>query len=262
MHSTPFPSLFLTGTDTDVGKTVVTAALLAYARNAGADAVPMKPVQTGCSGSPRRAPDLEFCLRMAGLRVSAAERDRLCPCRFRTACSPHLAAEREGSTLSLSRLTAAWERVRAQHATLLVEGAGGLRVPLNGRAEMIDLAERLEIPALLVVRNRLGALNHALLSLEALRTRGLPVAGYVLVEDAETPRFLRDSNRETLRRIAPERFLGVLPRLKCLDGPAPDPGWFQLETRAFAQGVWTALSVRPPRLPGGEPSRGLRPRAT
>lgn len=257
-----FPHLFLAGTDTGVGKTVVTAALLACARNAGADAVPMKPVQTGCPGSPPQAPDLDFALRMAGLRLPASERARLCPFRFRTPCSPHLAAEREGATLSLPRLAAAWDRVRARHPTVLVEGAGGLRVPLNGRAEMIDLAERLGISVLLVVRNRLGALNHALLSLEALRVRGLPVAGYVLVEDASTPRYLRENNRETLRRFAPGLERGVLPALRCLAGGPADPGRFQRETRAFAEAVWSSTPVRRPGSRASGRSRVPRPRAS
>lgn len=257
-----FPHLLLTGTDTGVGKTVVTAALLACARNAGADAVPMKPVQTGCPGSPPRAPDLDFALRMAGLRLPAADRLVLCPFRFRTPCSPHLAAEREGTTLSLARLTNAWERVRARHSTVLVEGAGGLRVPLNGRAEMIDLAERMGIPVLLVIRNRLGALNHALLSLEALRIRCLPVAGYVLVEDAATPRFLRENNRETLRVFAPGFERGVLPSLRCLAEGRTDPERFRRESRSFAEAVWSAVRIRRPGSRASGRSRGRRPPAS
>lgn len=242
--------LFIAGTDTGSGKTVVAAALLLAARNAGLDAVPMKPVQTGCTGRPLRAPDLEFCLRMARLNPAGRERDMMCPARYRPACSPHLAAERSGRPIRVPRLLRAWRQLRARHARVLAEGAGGLFVPLNRRMTMIGLAARFGAPILLVARNRLGALNHTLLSLEALRNRGLPTAGYVLVDDPAAPRAIRDSNARTLQRLAPERYLGRLPPLACLAAADPDPARFARATRHFGRAVWDGME--------GDPGRGAQ----
>lgn len=175
-------SVFITGTDTAVGKTVVTAALLAMARARGVNAAPMKPVQTGCV---RRtagwvAQDLDLCLRRAGFAPSAEERAALAPYRFRLAASPHRAAAEAGSRLSVARLAACCRRVMGKYDALLVEGAGGVLVPLNDRETMRDLMRALGLPVLVVARPSLGTLNHTLLTLEALRAAGLDVLGVVL----------------------------------------------------------------------------------
>ena len=119
--------IFITGTDTGVGKTFVAAGLLKAFRQAGRDAVPMKPVQTGCARVGRRwvAPDLEACLAAAGLEPSATERTRMAPYRFRPACSPHLAASRARVRISLPRLVAAFRSLSRDHELVVAEGAGG-----------------------------------------------------------------------------------------------------------------------------------------
>ena len=205
---------FVTGTDTGVGKTHVTALLLAALRQAGVDAVPMKPVQTGCRL--RRgvlvAPDLEVALTAAGLTPAPDEKRWMCPARFRTPCSPDLAAEREGGRIRVLELLAAYRRLTARHGAVVVEGAGGIMVPLNARETMLDLMRALRLPVVLVARPGLGTINHTLLSLAALRAARLPLAGVVL--NATRPgegRGLADSNRAAIERLGNVKVLAVLP---------------------------------------------------
>lgn len=168
-------AFFVTGTDTDAGKTTVTAGLLRAFARAGIPARGVKPVQTGCHDGPEgpEAPDVVLWKKAGGRGRALSS--------FRIPCSPHLAAKLEGATLSVSDLAAAC-RAAAEHQTgvTLFEGAGGLYVPLNDREYMLDLMRELRFPVLLVAANRLGCLNHALLSLDALETAGLEVAGMVL----------------------------------------------------------------------------------
>lgn len=173
--------LFVTGTDTGVGKTWVAAGLLAALRRRGLDAVPMKPVQTGCvgRGPALRAPDLEASLAAAGLVPARGERALMVPYAFRPACSPHLAAARAGVRIDLARIVRAARALGAAHEFVCVEGAGGVLVPLDGKLTTVDLMRRLGLPVLLVARAGLGTINHTLLSLCVLRESGLRVAGVV-----------------------------------------------------------------------------------
>ena len=207
-------SFFVTGTDTGVGKTVVAAALLALLRRDGVDAVPMKPVQTGCRR--RRAgldaPDLEFCLAAARVKASDAERALMCPYRFAPACSPHLAARLAKASISIPRIVTCLRRLRERHDAVVVEGAGGILVPLNARLTMLDLMRRLGLPIALVARPGLGTLNHTLLSLGAIREAGLQVAGVVICRTTRgRPGAIERDNIRTLRRLARAPIWGVLP---------------------------------------------------
>ncbi len=215
-------SLFVTGTDTGVGKTVAAAAVLALAVRRGLDVAPMKAVQTGC---PRRgarlgAPDLDFALRMAGLHPAAADRVAMAPYRFPLAASPHLAAAHAGRRLSVAGLVRRFERLRARHAAVVVEGAGGVLVPLNGRATMRDLMAALGLPVLLVARTGLGTLNHTLLSLEALRAARLDILAVMLCDTAGgRPGLVERDNAIALRARAGVPVLGPLPFLPGLARP-------------------------------------------
>ena len=182
--------VFVTGTDTGVGKTFVAAALLARMKAAGVDAVPMKPVQTGCHWRRGRwmVPDLACCLKAAGFTRPPAEWSDMAPYCFRPACSPHLAANEAGVSIRLSAIERAFHRLARKHECIVVEGAGGVMVPLNARETMLDLMVRLDLPVLLVARPGLGTINHTLLSLRALRGAGLRVLG-VVVNQAEPGRW-------------------------------------------------------------------------
>jgi dethiobiotin synthetase len=205
---------FITGTDTGVGKTFVAAGVLAGLRRLGVDAVPMKPVQTGCI---RRAgilcaPDLEFCLAAADLVPSASERALMAPYLFQPACSPHLAAARAGVRISLPRIVRAARTLATRHACLVAEGAGGVLVPLDGRLTQLDLMRKLGLPVVLVARPGLGTINHTLLSLRALREAGLTVRGVVFNPTAPgRPGIIESDNAVTVARLGGVTVLASLP---------------------------------------------------
>ncbi len=168
---------FVTGTDTGVGKTVVTAALAVCLRRRGVSVGVMKPVETGCgagSAGPSDAERLRACL--AGDDPGAF----LSLYQFAAPLAPLAAARQAGAVISLDRIVEAYGRLAARYRSVLVEGAGGLCVPLTDREDMRDLIERLALPVVLVGRCAIGGVNHALLTLEALQTRKLPLLALVL----------------------------------------------------------------------------------
>lgn len=215
---------FITGTDTDAGKTVVTAALLRALLEAGIDARALKPVQTGCEpgadGKPA-APDVaRYADALRGLPAAGDGRPHatalLC---FRPACSPHLAARDAGECLDARELAQACRAEAPQNAVTLIEGAGGAHVPLNDREDMLDLMAALDLPVLLVVGNRLGCINHALLTLDALAARGLRGAGMILCRTAPAQareEYLLADNAAVLTRRGAERGVPVLAELPFL----------------------------------------------
>ena len=206
--------LFITGTDTGVGKTAVTAALLALLRGRGVDAVPMKPIQTGClkRGGEVVAPDLDGCLRAIKLTPTVEEAEWMCPYRFIPECSPHLAARIDRRPIQLRRITAAFRQLAARHDFVIAEGAGGVLVPLDERRTMLDLMRALGLPVLVVARPGLGTLNHTLLTLAALRAADLKIAGVVVVatQRGRCGRIERD-NLASIARLGRVPVLGRLP---------------------------------------------------
>jgi dethiobiotin synthetase len=168
--------IFVTGTDTGVGKTRVAVALLRGLAADGHRVVGMKPVAAGIDAGADANADV---LALAAASTVAVARADANPYAFAPAIAPHLAAARAGVAIDLARCAAAYDRLAAASDFVVVEGAGGALVPLGDRIDMLDLAQRLGLPLLLVVGIRLGCLNHALLSALALRGRGLPLAGWV-----------------------------------------------------------------------------------
>jgi dethiobiotin synthetase len=203
--------VFVTGTDTGVGKTVLTATLTALLRERGVDAVPAKPVQTGTGGA-RGSPDLTFCLRVAGVHASRAELELMSPYRYRRACSPHLAAREERRPVRLDGIVRSLARLAADHDLLVVEGAGGVFVPLGARVTNLDLMERLRLPVVVAARPGLGTINHTLLTVQALQRRRLPVLGVVLVQATLAPWGLIEAdNLRTIEAWAGAPVLGRIP---------------------------------------------------
>jgi dethiobiotin synthetase len=168
--------LFVTGTDTGVGKTVVAAALLRALALSGKRAVGMKPVSAGLAADGSANPDVAALLAAGNVAAPLADRN---PYAFVPAIAPHLAAARTGVNIDLAVIAAAHARLAAQSDVVVVEGAGGALVPVDAAHDMLDIAARLRLPVLLVVGMRLGCLNHALLSAAAIRARGLELAGWV-----------------------------------------------------------------------------------
>lgn len=206
---------FVTGTDTGVGKTLVAAALLHAFAARGLRTVGMKPVAAGCEWRDGVAywDDVEQ-LRVAA-NVDAAQA-LVNPYRFEPAIAPHIAAAQSGVTIQLDIIARACDALQAQADVVIVEGAGGFRVPLNDHQDMADLARRLSLPVILVVGMRLGCINHALLSAEAIRHAGLPLAGWVANRiDPAMAQF--DANLATLQQRLNAPLLGVVPWLDKLD---------------------------------------------
>jgi dethiobiotin synthetase len=205
-------SIFITGTDTDVGKTALTGLLLAALRESGADAVPMKPVQTGCVDGV--VPDLSFYERMTGRVYSARAH---APYQFEPACSPHLAAELAGERIELLRIAAAFEDLKSAHEMVLVEGAGGVMVPLNESQTMLDLMRQLGLPVLIAARPGLGTINHTLLTVEVLRQAGLDVLGVVIVQTVDfEATLIEKGNIRAIEKYGKVPVLATLPYIEGL----------------------------------------------
>lgn len=167
--------LFVTATDTGVGKTEVACAILSSVRARGLDAIGMKPAQSGLlAGEPS---DAERLLAACG---GAEPLEAICPYSLGPPLAPAVAARVEGRELSFARVVAAARALAERHAAVVVEGAGGLLVPLTERESYADLAAALGLPVLVVARAGLGTVNHTALTVEALRRRALPIAGIVL----------------------------------------------------------------------------------
>lgn len=203
--------LFLTGTDTGVGKTVITGYLAAYLRVAGLRVVTQKWVQTGCDEEPT---DLQMHAALGGEPAEEDASSLRCPYRFKFPASPHLAAALEGRAVDPERIRSAYRQLEEQCDLVLVEGVGGVDVPLTEHLLLADLVAELGLPALVVVANRLGCINHSLLTVEALRARGIAVVGLVfdrLSPDGE-PEVLRD-NPGIVSAFSGVPVLGQMPRL-------------------------------------------------
>ena len=210
-HQSPVTShgLFVTGTDTGVGKTLVAAALLRGLAGRGVRVVGMKPVAAGCATTAQGFGSEDAAALIAASNVLAPI-DLVNPYRFAPAIAPHVAAAQAGVTISLARIREAFVALSAMAQWVVVEGAGGLLVPLNDREDFGDLVGLLQLPVLLVVGMRLGCLNHALLTAEAVQRRGLRFAGWVANRlDGATPVF--EQNVQTLRNRLDAPLLGIVP---------------------------------------------------
>jgi dethiobiotin synthetase len=169
---------FITGTDTGVGKTRVSVALLHRLQQQGLRVAGMKPVAAGCEETVTGLRNEDALALQAASSVTLPY-ETLNPYALAPAIAPHLAARDAGIVIELDRILAAYRTIAAQVDSVVVEGAGGWRVPLNDDQDMSDLAVALGLPVVLVVDIRLGCINHALLSAQAIAARGLPLAGWV-----------------------------------------------------------------------------------
>jgi dethiobiotin synthetase len=204
--------LFVTATDTGVGKTVVAAAILAALRARGERVKAFKPVVTGTDepAEPDWPPDDELLARAAGMHA-----DDVTPARFGPAVSPHLAAARAGGPpLDPAALRTAFAARTAAADVVIAEGVGGLLVPLAPDYLVRDFAVDLALPVVVVARPGLGTISHTLLTLEAARAAGLAVAGVVLTPWPEAPSAMEDDNRTTIAQLGEVEVsaLPVLPR--------------------------------------------------
>ena len=201
---------FITGTDTGVGKTALSALLLAELRRRGINAAPMKPVQTGVRD--QESGDLDYSLSMAGMTIQEEIRSLMSPYRFEPACSPHLAAELTGTEIKVSAIVNAAQKLASEYDRLIIEGAGGVLVPLNRYETMLDLMKALSLPVILAARPGLGTINHTLLSIRALKAAGLDIAGIVFIASEEgEPGLIEEDNAVTIEQLEAVPVLGTIP---------------------------------------------------
>lgn len=211
---------FVTGTDTEIGKTLVSAALVTMLAARGLRTAAMKPVAAGAEwrDGAWRNEDAEILARASNLDFPRA---LTTPFLLREPAAPHIVAVREQVALDLATMLDCFDQLARAADCVVVEGVGGFRVPLDDALDTADLAVALGLPVVLVVGMRLGCINHALLSAESIRARGLPLAGWV-ANGIDPAMRERDANIDTVRlrleRDAGAPLLGVVPYL---DEPSP-----------------------------------------
>ena len=202
---------FVTGTDTEIGKTLVSAAILHALVEAGVRACGMKPVAAGAAMRDGRLHNDDADMLAAAGNVTLPP-NITTPYMLLEPAAPHIAAELEGVTIDMVPIIAAYAEVAAASDAVVVEGVGGFRVPLNALEDTADLARQLGLPVILVVGMRLGCINHALITAEAITARGLVIAGWVANETA--PMAFGDENIEALALRIPAPLLGRIPYLE------------------------------------------------
>lgn len=212
--------LFITGTDTDAGKTVATVLLCDFLSENGQNFMPFKPIQTGAmlqDGS-LAAPDIMTYELSSGQKQPSA--DYL----FTTPCSPHLAARLDDVQIDTNRLTQSVKKLTERYDNILVEGAGGLYVPLTRDGYcMIDWMQELDAPVVLVARAGVGTINHTLLSIEAMKTRGIQIAGLVFNDLAQDdPEIIKD-NVEMIYKLSGVPVIGIIPYQQDIHETLMDP---------------------------------------
>jgi len=201
--------IFITGTDTGVGKTYVTCGLAALLGESGYRVGVMKPAETGCDGGDGKlVPQDALALKAAaGCDLSL---EKICPYSFREPLAPSVAAEREGRRIDVERLMDIYREISAAHDITFVEGAGGLMVPLVPSYTYADFTSVLKLPVIVIAANKLGVINHLLLTLEHASCKDLRVLGYVLNQLEPATSLAAETNREALLSLTAVPCLGEL----------------------------------------------------
>lgn len=202
--------VFITATDTGVGKTLTGAALAHYLRKRGLRVGVMKPVETGVEDPSNLGPDATL-LRWASDCQNAS--DQIAPYRFRAPMAPSLAAKEEGQSIDFTHVLQSYASISAQNDFVIVEGAGGLMVPLAGGILIADLVRELNLPLLTICRPGLGTINHSLLTLYAARTMELPLAGFIINGMPQNPSKVESTAPHTLASLASADLLGVIDQV-------------------------------------------------
>ena len=213
------PGYFITGTDTGVGKTVVTLGLMQYLQQQGVTVAAMKPVAAGCeqTAAVLRNDDAVQLMQQSSISL---DYDQVNPYAFEPAIAPHIAASQCGVRIEPERILRTYSELTDLVDCVLVEGAGGWLVPLNDSATMADLAVQLGLNTILVVGIRLGCLNHALLSAAAIQSSGLKFAGWVANCLPSTRAGAVDENINSLKSRISAPLLGIVPALSGVSAKA------------------------------------------
>ena len=204
-------TFFITGTDTGVGKTLMSAGLLLAAKERGLSTAALKPVAAGCEVAAEGLRN-DDALLLQSVITQPLTYEQINPIALEPAIAPHIAAQQARRVLSVDRLAGFCRGVLNQADFTLVEGAGGWRVPLNSAETLADLARTLQLPVILIVGIRLGCINHAMLTVEAIARDGLPLAGWVAnIIDPDMP--CQQENIVSLQQRLAAPCLGVVPYL-------------------------------------------------
>ncbi|MCF6094288.1 dethiobiotin synthase [Microaerobacter geothermalis] len=202
--------LFVTGTDTDVGKTFVTSAIAGALRKMGIDVGVFKPMQ---SGTRREDPNSDAFILKATSEDSSPLED-IAPFTFEEPLAPYVAAKRQGLDISLEEVLQVWRRREKEHEFFLVEGAGGLAVPLGRSYLVSDVAKAIGLPLLIVARPDLGTVNHTLLTIQFAKSMGLEIVGVIvngLMEEQQS--VAEQTNPALIEEFSGIPVLGVIPRV-------------------------------------------------
>ncbi len=202
------PGIFITGTDTGVGKTTVAAGLAGALKHRGYSVGVMKPVQSGAAlrnGKPY-SQDAEFMNKAARSRD---EEELICPVLLQEALAPGVAAKREGKTVDLDLIKNAYLELERRHDFVIVEGAGGIAVPVKDKFLISDLITLLGIPAIIVARAGLGTINHTFLTIEHAKKSGIPIIGVIL--NNYRGGIAEETNPKIIEELTGIRILGIIP---------------------------------------------------
>jgi dethiobiotin synthetase len=208
-------AVFITGTDTSVGKTVAAGLLARYLLDKGFRAITQKLIQTGAALPDDVAVHWEF--------MNKKEEDIkkllpfITPYTFKLPASPHLAAEAENKKIDPRKIIGSFKTLVKDFDFVIVEGVGGLLVPFDREKLVIDIAKELALPVIIVAKNRLGAINHTLLTIEALKTRRMKILGIIFNADENTNEAVQQDNPAIIEELTAEKILGSLPYLKDRD---------------------------------------------
>jgi dethiobiotin synthetase len=203
--------LFVTGTDTGVGKTYVSAGIATALKRRGVDVGVMKPAETGCRISVGRLMPKDALLLMKSAHVNDPL-SLVTPYRFRKPLAPSVAAAREGKKIDPDKILKAFNALRERHEFMIVEGAGGVMVPLCGQYAYLDLARKIGLPVLIVARPGLGTINHTLLSIAALKGHKIAIAGIVINYAQDWKQGLaEETSPAVIEKISGIRIVGILP---------------------------------------------------
>ena len=212
MPSNPNMGFFVTGTDTEVGKTLVSGALLLLLQKKYSQVIGYKPVVAGVSLIDGKLQNEDLVtLALASNHEAAKNTSNICPYILETPSAPHLVAKKNGIELNYDKMLDGFRNLKKQTEAIVVEGVGGFKVPFHQNKDSADFAQDLGLPVILVVGMRLGCINHALLTVEAVLSRGLTLAGWVA--NTIGPMNLFDENIQSLSQLIKAPLLGTIPHL-------------------------------------------------
>ncbi|PLY03154.1 MAG: dethiobiotin synthase [Desulfuromonas sp.] len=203
--------VFVTGTDTGVGKSVVAAALAHYLRHQGINVGVMKPIESGVADPEQPGPDAVMLQTAAGTDDPV---DMISPYRLNEPLAPAVAAQRAGVKIVPAHIIDQYHELCSRHDFIIVEGAGGLMVPIAGGILIADLAKQMDLPLLVVTRPNLGTINHTFLTVFSARQMQLPVAGYIINRMPANPDAASETAPHTLSSLISADLLGVLPDIE------------------------------------------------